>query len=290
MSSYEERKKLLEAGYQARQEGRRQAQERKAQVLDRQMELLEQEREDAGRDAYIRQQQQLTALPEQLSAYGINGGGAETSLLKINTEYNKAREQIRSAFAQSAGEVHQQRLDAESEYAAGLAADRADYYERLAQLAAEIAEAQAAERARQEEMKLAWAKLQKQSAASTKNPQVSEGSGDGGDDKDGKDDKDDKDEKNNQLLKLERVKVPHGNAVQQATQVGYELLVNPVKYDGSGSYYIEVDGERMTPEEFQRAKKTGMIYSSQGSMGSVLYHKTGSTRQTRLSLLKSLRG
>ena len=279
MSSYEERKKLLEAGYQARQEGRRQAQERKAQVLDRQMELLEQEREDAGRDAYIRQQQQLTALPEQLSAYGINGGGAETSLLKINTEYNKARDQIRSAFAQSAGEVHQQRLDAESEYAAGVAADRADYYERLAQLAAEIAEAQAAERARQEEMKLAWAKLQQ--AASTKNPQASEDEDGGNDDAGGK---------INKTPKLEQVNLPHGNAVQKATRVGDELLVNPVKYDGSGSYYIVVDGERMTPEEFQHAKKSGKIYFSVGNMGSVLYRKTGVERKDRLSLLKSLRG
>jgi methylphosphotriester-DNA--protein-cysteine methyltransferase len=90
MSSYDERRKALEAGYRARQEGRKEAQQRKEQVLDRQMELLEQERESAGRDSYIRQQQQLTALPEQLNAYGINGGGAETSLLKINTEYNQA--------------------------------------------------------------------------------------------------------------------------------------------------------------------------------------------------------
>ena len=207
----------------------------------------------------------------------INGGGAETSLLKINTEYNKARDQIRSAFAQSAGEVHQQRLDAESEYAAGLAADRADYYERLAQLAAEIAEAQAAERARQEEMKLAWAKLQQQkdkAASSAKDPQ----------------DPDEPDGKKTVDEGLKQVVLPQGNATQRATGVGDELLLNTVKYDGSGSYYIVVDGERMTPEEFQEAKKAGMIYSSVGNMGSVLYRKAIGERKDRLSLLKSLRG
>lgn len=279
MNSYDERRKALEAGYQARQEGRKQAQQRKEQVLDRQMELLEQERESAGRDAYIRQQQQLTALPEQLSAYGINGGGAETSLLKINTEYNQARDRIRTDFEQAAGDVHQQRLDAESEYAAGLAADRADYYERLAQLAADIAEAQAAERARQEEMKLAWAKLQQEKEkAEAANKQKT-------DDKKPGDDPDDK----LTVGATSTLSVPFGNGTQRVTRLNGELLLNPVRYDGSGSYYVVVDGMRMTPEEFQRAKKNGSIYPATGGPGAVMYRKLDENRDDRLTMLKSLR-
>lgn len=277
MSSYEERRKALEAGYQARQEGRKETQRRKEQVLDRQMELLEQERESAGRDAYIRQQQQLTALPEQLGAYGINGGGAETSLLKINTQYNREKDRIRSDFDQAAGDVHQQRMDAESEYAAGLAADRADYYERLAQLAADIAEAQAAERARQEELKLAWAKLQyeKEKAAEADKK---------------KDDDADEESKLTGTGTKETIRVPFGNGVQQATRVNGELILNPVRYDGSGSYYIVVDGERMTPEEFQDAKRRKSIYAALGGLGTVLYRKEGANRDDRLTMLKSFRG
>ncbi len=278
MTSYDERRKALDAGYQARQEGRKQAQQRKEQVLDRQMELLEQERESAGRDAYIRQQQQLTALPEQLSAYGINGGGAETSLLKINTEYNQAKDRIRTDFEQAAGDVHQQRLDAESEYAAGLAADRADYYERLAQLAADIAEAQAAERARQEELKLAWAKLQQEKE---KTEAVN---------KKKTDDEEPKDELELHSNTMNTLSVPFGVGTQRVTSVGGELLLNPVKYDGSGSYYVVVDGMRMTPEEFQRAKKNGSIYPATGGLGAVMYRKLDANRDDRLTMLKSLRG
>ncbi len=282
MNSYDERKKALEAGYQARQEGRKQAQQRKEQVLDRQMELLEQERESAGRDAYVRQQQQLTALPEQLSAYGINGGGAETSLLKINTEYNQTRDRIRTDFEQAAEDVHQQRLDAESEYAAGLAADQADYYERLAQLAADIAEAQAAERARQEEMKLAWAKLQqqKENAAAHKQTQNQENK------------QDDQDEPG-QIVPgsgaKDTFRVPFGNGAQRVTKINGELLINPVKYDGSGSYYVVVDGMRMTPEEFQKAKSNGSIYPATGGPGAVMYRKLGANRDDRLTMLRTLR-
>jgi hypothetical protein len=283
MSSYDERRKALEAGYRARQEGRKEAQQRKEQVLDRQMELLEQERESAGRDAYIRQQQQLTALPEQLNAYGINGGGAETSLLKINTEYNQAKDRIRTGFEQAAGNVHQQRLDAESEYAAGLAADRADYYERLAQLAADIAEAQAAERARQEELKLAWAKLQqeKEKAEAANNKKQEQESG--------KNAADDEAPKVPGSGAKNTFAVPFGNGTQQVTRLNGELLLNPVKYDGSGSYYVVVDGMRMTPEEFQRAKKNGSIYPASGGLGTVMYRKLDGNRDDRLTMLKSLR-
>lgn len=311
-SAYEDRRKSLEAQYQAQKEAREIEKQRQEQVYDAQMQALGRDREEASRDAYVRQQQQLNALPEQLSAYGINGGAAETSLLKIHTQYNKARDQIRSDYESSAGAVRKSQRDLESKYAAGMAADRAEHYERLAKLAADIAQAREEEKARQEKLALEREKLAleeriEMAKLANKKTNSVQGGGTASASKPNAGDKTNqgtiKDE--GSVEKAKQVTVATLQGKQTLSRIGNELYANKVVYDGSGSYYIVVDGQKMTPAQLNQAMQQNKIYREEGPMGSTLYRLKGSTivnsngsgtsitQQNRggtFSLLKSLRG
>lgn len=93
----------------------------------------------ALREAYISQMQARRAMPQQLSALGINGGMAETTAARLNNSYADNRGQIEAGRLGELGALNDTLL--QNMYAAGnqLAAQNAaveqNYYQQLAEQA-----------------------------------------------------------------------------------------------------------------------------------------------------------
>lgn len=90
--------------------------------------LLNTQANDASRQAYIQYMQSKKALPEQLSAVGINGGAAESSILGLEGSYGNNLNSIESAKNKGIAEL-------ESQYESGAATDTAAAQQYIAQLA-----------------------------------------------------------------------------------------------------------------------------------------------------------
>lgn len=278
--TYKARRQSIEDRYRAQQEAREIARQRQEEVMDSQLEALARQRESASRDAYVRQQQQLVTLPEELAAYGINGGGAETSLLKIHTEYNKARDRIRSDYEENAGVIEQDRRTLASEYEAGLAEDRADYYDRLAQLAADIAEAQAAEQARREEMELAWAKLKQQERLAMAKLEAAQNKNNSASDDGKKEDTNKMDGETSSKSGIQQANFTQFNQQGTRTRINGQIITNAVTFDGSGQYRIQVGDRKMTQEELDQARMNGEVGIQRGTDNAITYVlRTASTPQ-----------
>jgi hypothetical protein len=87
------------------------ANERLKQAYEYQQGQLASARDNALREAYIKQQMVERGYPEQLSAAGINGGAAQGLIARNNADYAKQRTNIQGNFLNNlgaAGQTYQQ--------------------------------------------------------------------------------------------------------------------------------------------------------------------------------------
>lgn len=68
------------------------------QSYDISAERLKNERDEALREQYIKEQMAQAALPEQLAKFGINGGAAETTLADLMARYQNERRAARKEY------------------------------------------------------------------------------------------------------------------------------------------------------------------------------------------------
>lgn len=107
-----------------------------------QQAALEQQREKELRQAYVRQQQALAQLPEQLAAAGINGGAAESSLVRLNRAYGSQRADIDREYGQAYRELLAQQAADAADAAEKAAQNRIDYMGAESALQAKLAKLQ----------------------------------------------------------------------------------------------------------------------------------------------------
>jgi hypothetical protein len=93
-------------------------------------------------NAYILREQSKVNAPQALSAMGIQGGAAESSLLGINTGYENTRNEVEQNRSQSLDEIYQNEQQIRATGDATLSEASADYYNKLV-LAQQQAEAAA---------------------------------------------------------------------------------------------------------------------------------------------------
>lgn len=87
------------------------ANERLKQAYDFQQAQMQQAKDDAFREAYIKQQMVERAYPEQLAAAGIRGGAAQGVIARNNADYAKQRTFIYNNYLNNlanAGQTYQQ--------------------------------------------------------------------------------------------------------------------------------------------------------------------------------------
>lgn len=94
----------VEDSYKAAMEA---ANERLKQAYEYQQGLLSKAKDDALREAYIKQQMVERGYPEQLSAAGINGGAAQALLARNNADYARQRGSIQGNYMNNLGEAGQ---------------------------------------------------------------------------------------------------------------------------------------------------------------------------------------
>ena len=94
----------VEDSYKASMEA---ANDRLKQAYEYQQGLLSKAKDDALREAYIKQQMVERGYPEQLSAAGINGGAAQALLARNNADYAKQRGSIQGNYMNNLGEAGQ---------------------------------------------------------------------------------------------------------------------------------------------------------------------------------------
>lgn len=85
------------------------------QQIAAQEQTANSEYDDLARQAYIAKRQSENALPQQLAALGISGGGSETANLKLQTNYQNNLNQSEQARKQALQELALQRLQAETQ-------------------------------------------------------------------------------------------------------------------------------------------------------------------------------
>ncbi len=77
------------------------------QAYEYQQSLLAKEKDNALREAYIKQQMTNKAYPEQLSAAGINGGAAQAIYARNNADYANQRGAIQGSYLDNLGAAGQ---------------------------------------------------------------------------------------------------------------------------------------------------------------------------------------
>ena len=97
-----------------------------------QRESLVADKENAARAAYVRQQRNLQNLPLQLAKSGINGGLAETNLVRVNTRYGQEMAGIENAFGKNNADIDAAIAALKANSATGAANAQATYYGNLA--------------------------------------------------------------------------------------------------------------------------------------------------------------
>lgn len=127
------------------------ANERLKQAYEYQQAQLQKAKDDALREAFIKQQMAQRAYPEQLAAAGINGGAAQGVLARNNSDYAKQRTDVYNNYLSgidSAGQTYQQGIMTNNEnFLASMAAyeqaleqmqKQYEYDEKLAKLKASL--------------------------------------------------------------------------------------------------------------------------------------------------------
>lgn len=95
-------------------------------------------KDDAARGAYVRQQSNLKNLPLHLAQNGINGGLAESSLVKVNTGYGNEMSAINSEFNTANGEIDAGIAALASQRSVQEHEAQSDYFKALADAALKI--------------------------------------------------------------------------------------------------------------------------------------------------------
>lgn len=122
----------VQDAYKAQMEA---ANERLKQAYEFQQAQLQKAKDDAFREAYIKQQMVERAYPEQLAAAGINGGAAQGVIARNNADYAKQRTAIHGNYLgglAQAGQTYQQGLYGANE---NFLSSMADYERALKQMA-----------------------------------------------------------------------------------------------------------------------------------------------------------
>lgn len=83
------------------------ANDRLKQAYEYQQGLLATAKDNALREAYIKQQMVERGYPEQLSAAGINGGAAQGLIARNNADYAKQRTAVQGNYMNNLGEAGQ---------------------------------------------------------------------------------------------------------------------------------------------------------------------------------------
>ena len=83
------------------------ANDRLKQAYEYQQGLLATAKDNALREAYIKQQMVERGYPEQLSAAGINGGAAQGLIARNNADYAKQRTAVQGNYMNKLGEAGQ---------------------------------------------------------------------------------------------------------------------------------------------------------------------------------------
>jgi hypothetical protein len=107
---------------------------------------INQRSDQSLQNAYILREQNKINAPQALSAMGIQGGAAESSLLGINTGYENTRNEVEQNRSQSLDEIYQNEQQIRATGDATLSEASADYYNKLVQ-AQQQAEAAAQDQA-----------------------------------------------------------------------------------------------------------------------------------------------
>lgn len=101
------------------------ANDRLKQAYEYQQNNLEKAKNNALREAYIKQQMTERAYPEQLASAGINGGAAQGVLARNNADYANQRTSIQGDYLNNLGEAGQT-------YQQGVLQNEADYLANMA--------------------------------------------------------------------------------------------------------------------------------------------------------------
>lgn len=96
-------------------------------------------------NAYILKQQNLVNAPQALSAMGMQGGAAESSLMGINTGYENTRNEVEQNRGNSLNEIYQNEQQIRATGDATLSEASADYYNKLVQAQQQAEAAQQAQ-------------------------------------------------------------------------------------------------------------------------------------------------
>jgi hypothetical protein len=107
---------------------------------------INQRSDQSLQNAYILREQSKVNAPQALSAMGIQGGAAESSLLGINTGYENTRNEVEQNRQNSLNEIYQNEQQIRATGDATLSEASADYYNKLVQ-AQQQAEAAAQDQA-----------------------------------------------------------------------------------------------------------------------------------------------
>ncbi len=97
------------------------------QQYTQQQAALDADKETALRQAYISQQQALAQLPGQLKKAGVNGGAAESSLVRLARAYGNRRSDILAGYNADAASLRAAQAATEAEHLAADTQNRLDY-------------------------------------------------------------------------------------------------------------------------------------------------------------------
>lgn len=145
-SAYDQYANALLAGYNQQKKALGNASGSAEEALQRQMELaitqmerqrpeVEESYQDAQRQAYIQQMQAKKNIGQQLSAMGLNGGAAESSLLDLENNYGSQRAAYTRDRDKAMRDIDNQIGDARAQAAIQAAQLEAQYEQALAELA-----------------------------------------------------------------------------------------------------------------------------------------------------------
>jgi hypothetical protein len=120
--------------------------------LESQRPVLEEQRAQAAQEAYIRQQQALMNLPQQMSAAGIaNSGLAESSLVGLDTSYGNQVNEITRAYQNALNDLNTNIAQVRANGDTSLADLEADYLKQVQNISLQQAQAAENERLLQQE-------------------------------------------------------------------------------------------------------------------------------------------
>ncbi len=269
-------------------------------ALDAERNQLAADRERANRNVYVRQEQAKAQLPEQLSRLGINGGAAETNLLRMNNAFNNERGQIEQSYQAAVQKVNQTADKQRAAYQNDKRTAEQTYYDRLTDLAQELAEAQqtraeaqraAEEKRAQQEAERAWTreKYQMQVDAAREKAQIAadlarekariaaasktSSSKSTATKKSTKSSKSTSQQSSGKTQQsgVRYLSVPTGSGMQRLTRFGGRTYANPVQFDGSGAAKIQVGSRYYTVDELQKALRDGTVVAQSGPLNSSRY-------------------